>query len=43
MGNSFTLAEVANLIFYRIIKTFTFGAVFPDVLWEIYGDFILQL
>ena len=40
---SLTFAEVAFVIFYRIKITFAFGAVFPNIFWEVYGDFILQV
>ncbi len=42
MWGCLTLAEVANMIFYRIKIAFTFWAIFPDVFWKIYNDFILQ-
>lgn len=43
MLGSLAFAEVANVIFYGIKIAFAFGTIFPDVLWEIYNDFILQL
>lgn len=42
MLGSLAFAEVANVIFYRIKIAFAFGAIFPDIFWKIYNDFILQ-
>jgi len=42
MVNSFGVAEVAFMVFYRIKVALTFRAIFSNVLWEIYSYFILQ-